>query len=71
MGTGDIGLPLFFAASAFIDGIKFSCAIILGATVGLIADHIIFVTQKEKRAIPALPMIAFFSIAGYIMVLLI
>ena len=71
LGTGDIALPLFFAASAFVDGIKFSVAIILGATIGLIADHIIFVTQKEKKAIPALPMIAFFSIAGYIMISLI
>ncbi|MCK4592294.1 hypothetical protein KAT63_02510 [Candidatus Parcubacteria bacterium] len=71
LGTGDIALPLFFAASAFTDGIKFSIAIILGAIIGLIADHIIFVAQKEKRAIPALPMIAFFSIAGYIIILLI
>ena len=71
LGTGDIALPLFFAASAFVDGIKFSVAIILGAVIGLIADHIIFVTQKEKRAIPALPMIAFFSIAGYIVISLI
>ena len=71
LGTGDIALPLFFAASAFINGIKFSIAIILGAIIGLIFDHIIFVAQKEKRAIPALPMIAFFSIAGYIVISLI
>ncbi len=71
LGTGDIALPLFFATSAFVDGIKFSIAIILGAIMGLVADHIVFVTQKEKRAIPALPMIAFFSIAGYVVALLI
>lgn len=68
LGTGDIALPLFFATSAFVNGIKFSIAIILGAIIGLVVDHIIFVTQKEKKAIPALPVIAFFSIAGYIII---
>ncbi|MEA2098131.1 MAG: presenilin family intramembrane aspartyl protease [Patescibacteria group bacterium] len=71
IGTGDIALPLFFATAAFVDGVRFSIAIIIGAIIGLIADHLVFVTQKEKKAIPALPMIAFFSIAGYIIVSLI
>ncbi|MCK5084053.1 MAG: hypothetical protein KAQ64_00165 [Candidatus Pacebacteria bacterium] len=72
LGTGDIALPLFFASSAFyVDGIKFSIAIILGAVVGLAVNHIIFVTQKEKRAIPALPLMSFFSFMGYVAVLLI
>jgi len=71
LGTGDIALPLFFATSAFVNGIKFSIAIIIGTTIGLIADHLVFVTQKEKKAIPALPMIAFFSIVGYFVAFLI
>lgn len=71
LGTGDIALPLFFASAAFVDGIEFSIAIIIGAIIGLIADHLVFVTQKEKKAIPALPMIAFFSIVGYFVAFLI
>jgi presenilin-like A22 family membrane protease len=67
LGTGDIALPLFFATSAFPDGIEFSIAIISGAVIGLIIDHIIFISQKENKAIPALPMIALFSIAGYVL----
>lgn len=65
LGTGDLALPLFFAVSAFSLGIQFSLAIIFGAVLGFIADHLIFVTQKEKKPIPALPAIAFFSIMGY------
>lgn len=66
LGTGDVALPLFFATSAFADGLEFSVAIILGAIIGLIFDHLFFITQKENKAIPALPAIAFFSIAGYV-----
>lgn len=65
LGTGDLALPLLFAVSAFSLGIQFSLAIIFGAVVGFIVDHLIFITQKEKKPIPALPAIAFFSIMGY------
>ncbi len=65
LGTGDLALPLLFAVSVFSLGVQFSLAIILGAVVGFIADHLIFITQKEKKPIPALPAIAFFSIMGY------
>ena len=65
LGTGDLALPLLFAVSAFSLGIQFSLAIIFGAVIGFIADHLIFVTQKEKKPIPALPAVAFFSIIGY------
>ena len=65
LGTGDLALPLLFAVSAFSLGIKFSIAVVFGAMIGFIADHLIFVTQKKKKPIPALPAIAFFSIIGY------
>lgn len=66
LGTGDLALPLFFAVSVFPSGIKFSIIIIFGAIFGFISDHIIFVTQKERKAIPALPAVAFFSILSYL-----
>jgi len=66
LGAGDLALPLFFAMSVFPVGIKFSVLIILGAILGFTADHVIFMSQKEKKPIPALPAIALFSIAGYI-----
>jgi len=66
LGTGDLALPIFFAISAFSQGIEFSLFIIFGAVVGFAVNHLIFINQKEKKPIPALPAIAFFSIIGYI-----
>ena len=66
LGTGDLALPIFFAIAAFSQGIKFSLFIIFGAVLGFIANHLIFINQKERRPIPALPAIALFSILGYV-----
>jgi len=66
LGTGDLALPVFFAISALSSGIEFSLFIIFGAIIGFIVNHIIFINQKEKKPIPALPAIALFSILGYI-----
>jgi presenilin-like A22 family membrane protease len=68
LGTGDLALPLFFAISALPLGINFSLAIISGAIIGFVANHFIFIKQREKKAIPALPAIAFFSIMGYVFI---
>jgi presenilin-like A22 family membrane protease len=71
IGTGDLALPLFFSVSAFPFGIIHSVAIVTGAILGLLADHLFFVTQKKRKPIPALPFIAFFSIMGYLVSLFI
>ena len=65
LGTGDLALPIFFAISALSLGIRFSLLIIFGAVVGFAVNHLIFINQKERKPIPALPAIAFFSILGY------
>ncbi len=65
LGTGDLALPIFFAISALSLGIRFSLLIIFGAVVGFTVNHLIFINQKERKPIPALPAIAFFSILGY------
>jgi len=67
LGTGDVALPLFFAVSAFPLGIDFSVCIVFGAVIGLIADHILFILQRKKKPIPALPAVAFFSITAYVL----
>ena len=66
LGTGDLALPIFFAISALSLGVEFSLFIIFGAVIGFAVNHIIFINQKEKKPIPALPAIAFFSILGYV-----
>ncbi len=66
LGTGDLALPVFFAISALSSGIEFSLFIIFGAIIGFTVNHLIFINQKERKPIPALPVIAFFSILGYL-----
>ncbi len=66
LGTGDLALPLFFAVSVFPMGPLFYISTAMGATIGFFVDHIYFTNQKQKKPIPALPAIAFFSILGYI-----
>jgi len=66
LGTGDLALPIFFAISALSLGIRFSLLIIFGAVIGFAVNHLIFINQKERKPIPALPAIAFFSILGYV-----
>ncbi len=65
LGTGDLALPIFFAISALSLGIRFFLLIIFGAVIGFAVNHLIFINQKERKPIPALPAIAFFSILGY------
>ena len=66
LGTGDIALPMIFAASALKESIISSMAIIIGALIGLMMIHVLFRLQKRREPMPALPPIAFFSILGYL-----
>jgi len=66
LGTGDIALPMIFAAAALKTGLISSIFIILGALIGVLSLHVLFAIQKRKAAMPALPPIALFSILGYL-----
>jgi presenilin-like A22 family membrane protease len=68
LGTGDLVLPTFLSVSAFkavhpIAGIAAAC----GAMLGLFLTHRIFFEQEVRRPMPALPPIAFGTIAGFLM----
>lgn len=65
LGTGDIAFPLIFAISALSISFKASIFIILGSLVGVAVVNQLLVSQSERRAIPALPPIALFSILGF------
>jgi len=71
LGGGDIIFPLLFSVSVLQDGIIQSIIIAFFSLLGLLASFWLFFRQKERRAIPALPPIAFFSIIGYLFSLLI
>ncbi|MDD3190232.1 MAG: presenilin family intramembrane aspartyl protease [Candidatus Pacebacteria bacterium] len=66
LGTGDLALPIFFAVSTLPMGSVHFYFTISGAIVGIICNHLFFILQKEKKAIPALPLISFFAIIFFI-----
>jgi presenilin-like A22 family membrane protease len=70
LGGGDIVFPLLFSISALQNGIIQSAIIAFFALLGLLVSFWFFLQQKERRAIPALPPIALFSIIGYLVTLL-
>ncbi len=66
LGTGDIALPMIFAASVISTNVISAALIILGSLIGVMTIHILFAIQKKRSPMPALPPIAFFSILGYL-----
>jgi len=69
LGSGDIAFPLLLSISLIEEGILKSIIVAFFALFGLLVSFWFFFRQKERRAIPALPPIAFFSIIGYLITL--
>jgi len=67
LGGGDIIFPLIFSVSMLDKGFFPALIVAIFSMLGLTASLIIFMLQKEKKPIPALPPIALFSIIGYIL----
>jgi len=70
LGSGDIGLPLIMVCS--LVPISLSAALVTAAfsLVGLLATHLIFVNQSQRRPMAALPPIATMTIIGYLITLI-
>jgi len=68
LGGGDVAFPLIFSVSLLKFGILKSFIVALFSLLGLFANFLIFIFQKERKAIPALPLISLFSIIGYLIV---
>jgi presenilin-like A22 family membrane protease len=71
LGGGDVALPLIFSVSLLKFGILKSFVVALFSLLGLFVNFLFFLTQKERKAIPALPLISLFSIIGYLLTLII
>ncbi len=65
LGGGDVVFPLLLCSSLVSSGILNSLIVALFSLIGLLAGFLFFISQKQKKAIPALPPIALFSIIGY------
>jgi len=66
IGTGDLVLPALLISSATYVRLEAGVAAAIGALLGLLATTALFLSQKSRRAMPALPPIALGAIIGYL-----
>ncbi len=66
LGGGDIAFPLFLCCSMVPYGILKSLVVACFSLFGLSISFLFFLSQKERKPIPALPPIALFSIIGFL-----
>jgi len=71
LGSGDIVMPIILAASVVSYSLLAALVIGIFSLVGLVITHILFVSQKIRRPMAALPPIAVMSIIGYLVSVLI
>lgn len=67
LGSGDIALPLVLAVSLVRISILQASIVAIFAAIGLFITHKLFVSQKERKPMAALPPIAAMSIIGYLL----
>ncbi len=70
LGGGDIVFPLVFCVSLLSSGVANALIVAVFSLIGLSVSFLIFISQKLRKPMPALPPIAFFSIIGYFLTLL-
>ncbi len=65
LGTGDFVFPIIMAASAYAVSVGAAWLVFGFSLVGLLFMHLIFISQKVRKPMPALPPLAVFSILGF------
>ena len=70
LGGGDIVFPNLLAVSVVPFGFLKALIIVLFSLIGSLFSYWIFINQKNKEPIPALPPVALFTIIGYFVALL-
>jgi presenilin-like A22 family membrane protease len=71
LGTGDIALPAIFIVSCLQINLLTSLITAIGSLFGFILLYIVFITQKEPKPMPGLPLIVLGTLAGYLVAILI
>jgi presenilin-like A22 family membrane protease len=66
VGAGDLVFPLMFSVSCLKYNLLVSISIAIFTILGLLANLIFLFSQKERKPIPALPLISLFAIIGYL-----
>jgi presenilin-like A22 family membrane protease len=70
LGTGDVALPVMFAASVAATGLLHAAAAAAGSVAGFLLMFRLFTGQGRRRPMPALPPIALGTVAAYLLSLL-
>ncbi len=66
LGSGDFVFPVMMAVSALSLSQAAAWLVLLFSALGLLAMHLIFISQKVRRPMPALPPLAAFAILGFL-----
>ncbi len=65
-GTGDFAIPLIFLVGIRGHGTGAISGTLLGMLAGFALDHWLFLRQEKRTPLPALPLIAFGSMLGFL-----
>lgn len=68
LGGGDIGLPLFLVSNVAFFSAMQGIVVAIFAILGIILSYYLFISQKLKKPMPALPPISMMTILGYVLV---
>lgn len=68
LGGGDVGLPLFLVANAAATNTAQGVIVAIFAIFGMALSYWLFMSQKFKKPMPALPPISMMTILGYLMI---
>lgn len=69
LGSGDVGLPVILASSMVQYTVSGAMIVAVFSLAGLFVTHLIFINQRERKAMAALPPIAIMSVIGYFIAL--
>lgn len=70
LGSGDVGLPVILASSMLQHSVAGAVIVSVFSLIGLFATHLIFINQRERKAMAALPPITIMSVVGYFIALI-
>ncbi|MGD0976945.1 MAG: presenilin family intramembrane aspartyl protease, partial [Minisyncoccia bacterium] len=66
LGSGDVIFPLIMTVSLVRTSLTQALIVFVFSLLGILATHLIFVNQKIRRPMAALPPIATLTIIGYL-----
>jgi len=70
LGSGDFVFPLIMATSSYAVSPMAPWIVFIASLFGLLLMHFIFISQKVRRPMPALPPLAVFAILGFFLAII-